>query len=72
MVAFLSVALRMSVEGSEVAVGTGGAPEDHFQPGASVFSSRRERSRDVEGEEGSLGVERSRRVIEKPGMFRLV
>lgn len=46
----------------------GGTREDHFQPGVSVGSSRRERIRSLV----FFSSGRSRRVIENPGMFKLV
>lgn len=46
----------------------GGVHEDHFQPGVSVGSSRSERSRSLV----RCSPGRRRRVIENPGMFRLV
>ena len=46
----------------------GGTREDHFQPGASVGSSRSERSKSLV----CCPSGRRRSVIENPGMFRLV
>lgn len=46
----------------------GGAREDHFQPGVSAGSSRRERIRPLV----FCSSGRRRRVIENPGMFKLV
>lgn len=46
--------------------------EDHFQPGTSTSSSKRDRSKDVDGAFLSEEVGMSRRVIENPGMFKLV
>jgi hypothetical protein len=58
--------------GTRIGGRTYGASAGHFHPGAFVFSSKRDKSREVEGEERSSIVGRSRRVMEKPGMFRLV
>lgn len=46
----------------------GGTREDHFQPGVSVGSSRRERIRSLV----FFSSGRRRSVIENPGMFKLV
>jgi len=46
----------------------GGTREDHFQPGVSVGSSRSERIKSLV----FFSSGRSRRVIENPGMFKLV
>ena len=46
----------------------GGTREDHFQPGASVGSSRRERSSSL----ACCSSGRRRRVTENPGMLKLV
>jgi hypothetical protein len=46
--------------------------DDHFQPGTSQGSSNRERIEWVEGAEDSEDEGKSRRVIEKPGILRLV
>lgn len=58
--------------GAARVIAEGGAFDDHFQPGAFVSSSRRERRRADEGAEESLGDGKRRSVIENPGMFRLV
>lgn len=61
------------VDGSDWAAGKeGGDLEDHFQPGALVFASKRSRMCSREGTDSSL-LDGSRRiVIENPGMLRLV
>jgi len=46
----------------------GGEREDHFQPGVSVGSSRSERIRSLV----CCSSGRRRRVMENPGMFKLV
>ena len=46
----------------------GGTREDHFQPGVSVGSSRRERIRSLV----FFSSGRRRRVTENPGIFKLV
>jgi len=46
----------------------GGTREDHFQPGVSVGSSRRERIRSLV----CCSSGRRRRVMENPGIFKLV
>lgn len=46
--------------------------EDHFHPGALVGSSRRESMRSAEKVLSPWAFGRSRRVMEKPGMLRLV
>jgi hypothetical protein len=46
----------------------GGRREDHFQPGVSVGSSRRERIRSLV----CCSSGRRRRVMENPGIFKLV
>jgi hypothetical protein len=46
--------------------------DDHFHPGTSVCSSRRERIAFESKEHDSFGRGSSSSVIEKPGMFKLV
>lgn len=62
------------VEGVLVASvkGLGIDPDDHLHPGASVFSSNKERIFVVDGALPSNAVGRSSNVKEKPGIFRLV
>jgi hypothetical protein len=50
----------------------GGAFEDHFHPGALVFSSRRERRRSDDGAKESSRDGSRRSVMENPGIFKLV
>ena len=52
--------------------GLGIDPDDHLHPGASVFSSNKERIFVVDGALPSNVVGRSSNVKEKPGIFRLV
>lgn len=50
----------------------GSVLEDHFHPGASAGSSRRESMRSVERALSDSVLGRSKRVMENPGMLRLV
>jgi hypothetical protein len=50
----------------------GRAPDDHFQPGAEVFASSRRSITSDGGAAVGEGGGRTRRVSEKPGMFKLV
>ena len=52
----------------EITSPAGGVREDHFQPGVSAGSSRRESNKSLV----CCSSGRRRRVIENPGMFKLV